>query len=64
MGVGAHEASIETFQQVDSAKTDTVFGLAASVAIRERQFAEVLVLTPKAAMRDSVLGAVASLRWP
>jgi|SRR5437667_7022058 len=64
MGVGGHEASMDTFQQVDSAKTDTVFGLAASVAISERQFAEVLVLTPKAAMRDSVLGAVASLRWP
>jgi hypothetical protein len=61
--VGGHLASIATFRHVDSAKTDTVFGLAAAVPIRERQFADVLALTPTAAMRDSLLSAVASFRW-
>jgi len=63
MGVGGHQASIFTFHHVDSAKTDTVFGLAATVFLREHQFGEVLALVPTAAMRDSLLGAVASLRW-
>ncbi|SRR6266568_3602468 len=64
MLVGGHLASIATFQHVDSAKTDTVFGLLASVPIRERQYADVLALTPTAAMRDSLLSAVASFQWP
>jgi hypothetical protein len=62
--VGGHLASVATFQHVDSAKTDTVFGLGASVRIRERQVADVLALSPTAAMRDSLVTAVASFRWP
>ena len=61
--VAGHDALIDTFQHVDSAKTDTVCGLAATVAISPRGFAEVLALTPRAAMRDSLFAAVASLQW-
>jgi hypothetical protein len=62
--ISGHDASIDTFQHVDSTRTDTVFGVAAAVALRSRQFAQILALTPTAAMRDSLLSAVASLRWP
>jgi len=61
--VAGRDALIDTFQHVDSAKTDTVFGLAATVALSRRRFAEVLALTPRAAMRDSLFAAVASLQW-
>lgn len=61
--VAGNDALIDTFQQVDSAKTDTVFGLAATVATNRRRFVEVLALTPRAAMRDSLFAAVASLEW-
>jgi len=37
--------------------------LAATVALSRRRFAEVLALTPRAAMRDSLFAAVASLQW-
>jgi hypothetical protein len=63
LGVGGHEGLIDTFQHVDSAKTDTVFGLAASVVIRSNHFAEVLALTPTTAMRDSLFSAVTALQW-
>jgi len=61
--VAGRDGLIDTFQHVDSAKTDTVFGLAATVALSRRRFAEVLALTPRAAMRDSLFAAVASLQW-
>src|SRR6266550_5362360 len=61
--VAGREALIDTFQHVDSAKTDTVFGLAATVALSSRRYAEVLALTPRVSMRDSLFTAVASLQW-
>ena len=61
--VAGRDALIDTFQHVDSARTDTVFGLAATVALSSRRFAEVLALTPRVSMRDSLFTAVASLQW-
>ncbi len=61
--VAGREALMNAFQHVDSAKTDTVFGLAATVALSRRRFAEVFALTPSAPMRDSLFAAVASLQW-
>ncbi len=61
--VAGRDALIDAFQHVDSAKTDTVFGLAATVALSPRRFAEVFALTPRASMRDSLFAAVASLQW-
>jgi hypothetical protein len=52
-----------TFQHIDSGKTDTVFGIAATVEVTPRRFAEVLALTPASAMRDSLIRAMASLQW-
>lgn len=61
--VAGRDTLIDAFEHVDSAKADTVFGLAASVALSRRRFAEVFALTPRAPMRDSLLAAVASLQW-
>jgi hypothetical protein len=61
--VAGRDALVDNFQHVDSAKTDTVFGFAATVAVSQGHFAEVLALTPRAAMRDSLFAAVASLQW-
>jgi hypothetical protein len=61
--VGHHEAVVMTFQDVDSARTDTVFGIAMQVELSMRRYAGVFVLTPSSAMRDSLLRAVTSLQW-
>ena len=61
--VGNSEGLVVVFQHVDSAKTDTVFGFATEVQLSRKRYAQTFALTPTIAMRDSLLSAVASLRW-
>jgi hypothetical protein len=61
--VDGHDAIIVISQYLDSSKVDTVFGLYATIFIRAQHYAQITAFSPTAAMRDSMIGVVASLRW-
>jgi hypothetical protein len=60
VSIEGRDAILTTFTLVDSAGVDTLYGLGATVALKQHQYAEFGGLTRHAAMRDSLLTGIAS----